>query len=135
MTQQKTFSKIFPEPSTGADGIIYRGEQFLSPASLHDDIISAVHTSSHAGQSTIKRRVRAHFWFLGQDEAIRMHLESCRHCQIHSKTPNKVPLSSEPVPKHPWDSVSLDLYVPLRARASQNFRNLTCAHHLAYLIF
>ena len=109
----KLFFKIFHELSIGADDIIYRGDQFVLPASLHHEAITATHSSSHAGQSAVKRRLRAHFWFPGLDEAVRLHIESCHHCQVHSTSPTKVPLSSTPVPKHPWDSVSLDLFGPL----------------------
>ena len=77
------------------------------------EIITHAHASLHAGQSAIKRRIRAHFWFPGLDNAVRMHVESCHHCQVHSTNPTKVPLSSAPAPKQPWESVSLDLFGPL----------------------
>ena len=39
----KPFSQIFPELSIDADDIIYRGEQFVLLASLHDANITIAH--------------------------------------------------------------------------------------------
>ena len=107
------FSRTFSELSIGADDIIYRGDKILLPQSLHDEIISLAHAGSHAGQDAVKRRIRAHFWFPSLDIAVKNRLETCHECQIHTRSPIKVPLSSTPIPDHPWDSVSLDLFGPL----------------------
>ena len=109
----KGFSRTFSELSIGADDIIYRGDKILLPQSLHDEIISLAHAGSHAGQDAVKRRIRAHFRFLGLDIAVKKRLETCHECQIHTRSPIKVPLSSTPIPDHPWDSVSHDLFGPL----------------------
>ena len=109
----KPFAQIFSELSIGADEIIYKGEQFVLPTSLHDEIITHAHASSHAGQSAMKRRIRAHLWFPGLENAVRMRIESCHRCQVRRTNPIKVPFSSAPVPKQLWDSVSLDLFGPL----------------------
>ena len=61
----------------------------------------------------MKRRIRAHFWFPGLDNAIQSCLATCHECQIHTRSPFKVPLTSTPIPEHLWDSVSLDLFGPL----------------------
>ena len=86
----KQFSKIFHELSIGADDVIDRGEQFILPPSLHDDIITIAHASSHAGQYTVKRRIRAHCRFPGLDDAVGMRLELCHDCQVHSRNEIKV---------------------------------------------
>ena len=109
----KGFYRTFSELSIGTDDIIYRGDKILLPQSLHDEIISLAHTGSHAGQDAVKRRIRAHFWFPGLDTAVKHRIETCHECQIHTRSPIKVPLSSTPIPDHPWDSVSLDLFGPL----------------------
>ena len=107
------FSKVFSELAIGTDDIIYRGDKILLPQSLHDEVISSAHAGSHAGQDAVKRRVRAHFWFPGLDNAVQSCLATCHECQIHTRSPFKVPLTSTPIPEHPWDSVSLDLFGPL----------------------
>ena len=102
-----------PHVESTTDDIIYRGDKILLPQSLHDEIISFAHAGSHAGQDAVKRRIRAHFWFPGLDTAVKKRVETCHECQIHTRSPVKVPLSSTPIPDHPWDSVSLDLFGPL----------------------
>eukprot|EP00794_Sanderia_malayensis_P012520 gene12520-13804_t len=49
----------------------------------------------------------------GLDTAVQNCIETCHECQIHTRSTIKVPLSSTPIPDHPWDSVSLDLFGPL----------------------
>ena len=109
----KSFHKVFTELSIGTDGILYRGNQILLPASLYDAAISLAHSGSHAGQDAIKRRIRAHFWFPSLDTIVRQRLETCHECQIHTRSPFQTPLSSSPTLAHPWESLSLDLYGPL----------------------
>ena len=40
---------------------------------------------------TLKRRSRAHYWFPGLDNAVRMHVESCHQCQVHSTMQQRYP--------------------------------------------
>ena len=109
----KGFHKVFSELSIGTDDILYRGDRILLPQSLCDEVISIAHNGSHAGQDAVKRRIRAHFWFPNLDNTVQQHLQTCHDCQIHTRSPTKIPLSSSPTPHHPWESVSLDLFGPL----------------------
>ena len=109
----KSFHKIFTELSIGADGNLYRGNQILLPTSLYDVAIALTHSRSHADQDAIKHRIRAHFWFPSLDTIVRQRLQTCHECQIHTRSPLQTPLSSSPIPAHPWESLSLDLYGPL----------------------
>ena len=108
----KSLHKVFTELSIGTDGILYRGNQILLPASLYDEAISLAHSGSHAGQDAIKRRIIAHFWFSNLDTIVRQRLETCHEYQIHTRSPFQTPLSSSLTPAHPWESLSLDLYDP-----------------------
>ena len=40
-------------------------------------------------------------------------LQQCHSCQINTRDPVKTPLTSTPVPKQPWQDVSLDMFGPL----------------------
>ena len=72
---------------------------------------------SYEGQDAVKRRIRAHFWFPSLEDAVRSRLETCHECQIHTRSPVKVSLTSTPIPDNPSyissDSVSLVLFGPL----------------------
>ena len=56
----------------GADGILYRGNQILLPASLSDEAITLAHSRTQTGQDAIKCCVRAHFWFPSLDTIVRL---------------------------------------------------------------
>ena len=75
--------------------------------------LSSAYAGSHAGQDAVKRSIRAHFWFPGLENAVQRCLATCHECQIHTRSPFKVPLTSTPIPDHTWDSVSLDMFGPL----------------------
>ena len=105
----KPFKNAFSELSISDGGLILRGEKIVLPATLHEEDVHL----GHPGQSHVKRRLRAHFWFLGMDKYIEQQLESCNQCQLHTQSAMKAPLTPAPVPSKPWDDVSLDLFGPL----------------------
>ena len=76
----KGFNRNFSEVSIGADDILYRGDKILLQQSLHDEVISLVHTGSHEGQDASKRRIRAYFWFPGLDTVVKNRLDTCHEC-------------------------------------------------------
>ena len=85
----------------------------LFPKSLQQEAISQAHEGSHPGQNAIKRHLRAHFWFAGMDNAIKLPVENCHECQITTATPIKEALTSTPIPEKPWQNISVDLFGPL----------------------
>ena len=103
------YYRLFSEQSIEND-IIHRGDQMLLPKSLQQEAISLAHEGSHPGQDAIKRRLRAHFWFSGMDNAIKLQVENCHECQITTATPIKAPLTSTPIPEKPWQNISIDLF-------------------------
>ena len=85
----------------------------LLPKSLQQEAISLAPEGSHPRQNAIKRRLRAHFWFPGMDNAIKLQVENCHECQITTATPIKAPLTSTPIPEKSWQNISIDLIGPL----------------------
>ena len=84
----------------------------LLPKSLQQEAISLAHEGSHPGLDAIKHRLRAHFWFPGMDNAIKLQVENCHKCQITTATPIKAPLTSTPILEKPWQNISIDLFGP-----------------------
>ena len=75
----REYSILFSELSI-ENVIIHRGDQMLLPKSLQQEAISLAHEGSHPGQDAIKRCLRAHFWFPGMDNAIKLRVENCHEC-------------------------------------------------------
>ena len=84
----------------------------LLPKSLQQEAISLAHEGSYPGQDAIKHHLRAHFWFPGKDNSIKLQVENCHECQITTATPIKAPLTSTPIPEKPWQNISIDLFGP-----------------------
>ena len=106
------YYRLFSELSI-ENYIIHRGDQMLLPKSLQQETISLAHEGSHPGQDAIKRRLRAHFWFPGMDNAIKLQVENCHECQITIATLINAPLTSTSIPEKPWQNISIDLFGPL----------------------
>ena len=73
------YYRLFSELSIEND-VILRGDQMLLLKSLQLEAISLAHEGSHPGQDAIKRHLRAHFWFPGMDNAIKILVENCHEC-------------------------------------------------------
>ena len=106
------YYRLFNELSI-ENAIIHRGVQMLLPKSLQQEAISRAHEGSYPGQDANKHHLRAHFWFLGMDNAIKLQVENCHECQITTATPIKAPLTSTLIPEKPRQNVSIDLFSPL----------------------
>ena len=111
----REYYRLFGKLSIEND-VIHKGDQMLLPKSLQQEAISLAHEGSHPEQDAIKRHLRAHFWFPGMDNAIKLQVESCHEYQITTAIPIKSPLTSTPLPKKPWQNISIDLFVPSQTK-------------------
>ena len=88
----------------------------ILPKSLQHEAISLDHEGSHPGQDAIKRRLRAHFWFPGMDNVIKLQVKKCHECQITTATPIKAPLTSTPFPDKPRQTYKLTCSAPYQTK-------------------
>ena len=58
----KKFSAILPEITVTGNGILLKGDRIILPIALQDVAIKLAHQGSHAGQSSMERRLRYHFF-------------------------------------------------------------------------
>ena len=76
-----------------------RGERVVLLTSLIDSAVERAHHGGHPGESNLKHRIRAHFWFPNLDEAVRTKVASCKPCQLYT---NKTTKESQSMLKG-WD--------------------------------
>ena len=104
----RTFTKVFEELTISDGGLIMRGEQVVLPHSLICKEIEKAHQGGHPGESSLKHRLRMHFWCSNLNKAISNKVKACLPCQAHTHKPTKEPQAMLQLPRSAWDKVSLD---------------------------
>jgi len=91
---------------SGYDGILYRGERIIVPATLRSEMLNRIH-ESHLGIEMGKRRARDVLFWPGMGSAIEDKVSNCATCQ---KTRTKRPKEPHDRPVKPWSKVATDLF-------------------------
>lgn len=91
------------------DGLIFRGERVIIPASLRKDMMNRIH-SSHIGTEGCLRRARECLYWPGMSTDIKNYISSCETCRTYETCQQKETLMSHEVPHRPWQKVASDLF-------------------------
>jgi hypothetical protein len=101
------------------DIIYYKGRIYLVPGSLFKNkVLQAFHNSSlvgHQGFLKAYRHIKEIFTWKGLKEDVMRHIRECVTCQ-QNKDEHTHPtnlLQPLPIPKHKWESVSMDFITGL----------------------
>lgn len=103
----RTFWNYRDEIAT-LDGILYKGERIIVPASLRRDVLERLHAGHQGVAATLSRARTAVFWPSMKDD-IKRTVEACQSCQLDAPQLQKEPLMSHSVPKTPWYKVGVDI--------------------------
>lgn len=91
------------------DGIVFRGERIVIPASLRNDMKKKVH-AGHTGINSCLRRARSYIYWPGMSAEIRQFVENCNVCaSLQAKQPTQ-PLQLLETPERPWQRVATDIF-------------------------
>jgi RNase H-like domain found in reverse transcriptase/Reverse transcriptase (RNA-dependent DNA polymerase)/Integrase zinc binding domain/Integrase core domain len=104
----KGYRQISDELSV-VGGMIRRGTLIVPPKSIRKLVVESAH-SGHAGPSSMKRHLRAHFWWPRMDDDIMKARQTCETCVLLQKDPPPAPMKRTPMPKSAWDFLALDYY-------------------------
>ena len=107
------YRKIFSELTISDSGFILKGTKIVLPKSLWNLSIEKAHQGGHPGMSSLKRRIRTHFWFPKLDELIEEKVRHCPSCQIFTQKHTKEPLQPLQVPEKAWANLNVDLFGPM----------------------
>ena len=91
------------------DGVLFRGERVLIPASMRKDMKEKLH-AGHAGINSTVRRARSLIFWSRMSSDIRQYIESCDICSSHCVKQSPEPLHMHEVPDHPWQKVGTDIF-------------------------
>ncbi len=83
------------------DIIIFKGNKFVIPASMHKEMQHKVH-EGHLGEEKCKRRVREVMYWPRINYEISQ--TSCEICLMYKSRQQAEPLTPHPVPDHPYQN-------------------------------
>ena len=109
----QNFKGVFDKLTISDSGIILKGEQIVLPKALHELAIQKAHQGGHPGMTSVKRRIRAHFWFPSINELVEKTIKACKPCQLLTGKTTKETMSMQHTPKEAWDKVNIDLFGPM----------------------
>ena len=90
------------------DGIIYRGDRIVVPATLKKILTEKLH-QAHVGVESTLRRARTSLWWVGMNSQLKQIISPCQVCQSFQRNIPKESLMSRSIPDRPWSKIVADL--------------------------
>ena len=108
------FAKIFNQLTISDSGLVMKEERIILPETLIQKAIEKAHQGGHPGMTSMKRRLRTHFWFPKMNERIEHAVNGCISCAMFTPKNRKNQLYPHDLQKHnAWEKVSIDLFGPM----------------------
>lgn len=99
----------FRDELTIQDGLIFKGERLVVPASARQDMQSKIH-ASHIGIQSCLRRARESLYWPGMNREIEQYISRCDTCNSQSQAQAREPMVCHEVPVRPWEKIAIDLF-------------------------
>jgi hypothetical protein len=91
------------------DGLIFKGERLVIPASMRSDIKKTLHTA-HLGVESCLRRAREAVFWPGMNTEMKQLVSSCDVCRAFDVKQTSETLQPHELPSRPWEKVGVDLF-------------------------
>lgn len=108
----KPYRRIFQELTLSFQGNVLRGEQLVVPSPIRAKVLELAHGAAHLGIVSLKRRLRAGFWYPGMDQDAEEFVKACEKCQLYVPEEAKPRPRPQGIPPYPWHTISVDLFGP-----------------------
>ena len=113
-TPLKQFARVFDKLTITDAGLIMKDDKIIIPQTLIKTAIRKAHQGGHPGMTSMKRRLRSHFWHPDLNSSIEDAVRSCKHCLMFTNKFRKNKLSAQKLDnKFAWEKVSVDLFGPM----------------------
>ena len=110
----KPYAKILEQLTISDSGIILKENKIILPTKLVDLVIRKAHQGGHPGITSMKRRIRAHFYLPGLNEYIEKAVKACRECTLFTSKNRKNKLHPQITEEYnAWEKLSIDLFGPM----------------------
>ena len=86
----------------------------MLPECLLDEAIGKAHQGSHPGMTSMKRRLRIHFWCPRLNKRVQKMVQGCKECAIFTpKTRKNILIPHKLEDYNAWEKISVDLFGPM----------------------
>ena len=99
----------FREELTLQNGLVFKGERLVVPASATEEMKAKIH-ASHIGIQGCLRCAREVLYWPGMTKEIEQHISLCAICNSHPAEQAKEPLICHSIPTRPWEKIAVDLF-------------------------
>lgn len=104
----KSYAKVKDELQS-CGNLITRSERIVLPPALQKIAVDIAHLS-HTGASSMKRHLRAHFWWPTLDRDVDYRRQTCETCTRMEREGPPIPLTPTEIPVWPWTYLAIDFY-------------------------
>ena len=113
-TNLRPYAKIWDQLTVLDSGLIMKGEKIVIPKTMIKTAIEKAHQGGHPGMTTMKRRLRSHFWCPQLNEEVQGVVKSCQECAMFTPKNKKNPLQTHRLEEfNAWEKLSVDLFGPM----------------------
>ncbi|XP_053403127.1 uncharacterized protein K02A2.6-like [Mercenaria mercenaria] len=107
----QTVSEELTAVSLDEGNVLLRGTRLCIPDSLQQKVVKLAH-EGHQGRVRCKALLRETCWFPYMDTRVDEMCKNCIPCMSASPSTTQEPIKPSPLPKQPWDEVSVDFCGP-----------------------
>ena len=113
-TQLSPFSKIWNQLTISDSGLVLKGDKIILPESMVETAITKAHQGGHPGMTSMKRRLRSHFWCPKLNQRIEDMVKNCKQCAMFTPKNRRNNLHPHNLRDfNAWEKLSIDLFGPL----------------------
>ena len=112
--EMSPYKKILHSLTFSDSGLLMKDERIVLPQALIPLAIKKAHQGGHPGMTSMKRRLRSHFWFPDLNIQVEDAVKSCQQCAMFTSKNRKndlVPQSMKGM--NAWEKISVDLFGPM----------------------
>jgi len=96
------------------NGLIMKKNKIILPEALIERAMTKAHQGSHPGISSMKRRLRAHFYFPRLSSRITEYVNNCEKCMMFTPKTTLTKMKAHELEEYQaWEKLSIDLFGPM----------------------
>ena len=108
------YAKVWDQLTTLDTGLVMMGDKIVLPKAMINIAIAKAHQGGHPGMTTMKRRLRTHFWCPQLNAKVQEVVRSCKECAMFTPKNRKNPLQPHMLKEfNAWEKLSIDLFGPM----------------------
>ena len=108
------YAKVWDQLAILDSGLIMKGEKIVLPRSMIKTAIEKAHQGGHPGMTTLKRRIRTHFWCPKLNDEVQKVIKACTECAMFTPKNRSNPLLPHQLDGYnAWEKLSIDLFGPM----------------------